>query len=170
MIFITVGTQLPFERMLTYVSQWLEKSGYTGNVVAQVGEESGFESDRMVVYKTLSNNQYYHWFSQAEVIVSHAGMGTILSCLDSRKRGVFLPREFAYSEHRNDHQLDTANAFANQYPSLRFCFDRSAFHAALDACVAQAADSIPVVSGDTASDNALGQRIGAYLGLRSINE
>ena len=74
MIFITVGTQLPFDRMLTYIAQWLEKSGYTGNVVAQVGEESHFESDSMVIYKTLSSDQYYQLFSQAEVVVSHAGM------------------------------------------------------------------------------------------------
>lgn len=170
MIFITVGTQLPFDRMLTYVAQWLEKSGYTGSVVAQVGEESHFESDSMVIYKTLSSDQYYQLFSQAEVVVSHAGMGSILSCLDNQKRGVFLPREFAYSEHRNDHQLDTANAFANQYPSLTFCFDRNAFHAALDACVAQAANGIPIAAFDNTSDNTLGRRIGAYLGLGSVNE
>ena len=44
----------------------------------------------------------------AEMIVSHAGMGTILTALRYRKPILILPRKAGFGEHRNDHQLATA--------------------------------------------------------------
>jgi len=50
-------------------------------------------------------------FSNADLIVSHAGMGTILKCLDVGKPLIIMPRITALGEHRNDHQLATAQQF-----------------------------------------------------------
>lgn len=164
MIFITVGTQLPFDRLLESFAEWRNSRGYSGQVVAQVGEESRFTHPEMQVVKTLSSEEYYHWFCQAQGIVSHAGMGSILSCLDHSKRGVFMPRQYALGEHRNDHQLDTAKAFNGQYPSLAFCSDKQALFTALDGLIDATTEQEPLSQPNQNSE--LGRRIAEYLGLK----
>src|SRR3954468_11112636 len=49
----------------------------------------------------------------ADVIVAHAGMGTILNALELGKPVVVMPRHAALGEHRNDHQIATAERFAD---------------------------------------------------------
>lgn len=164
MIFITVGTQLPFDRLLETFAEWRDTSSYTGEVVAQVGEGSQFTHPDMTIFKTLSSDEYYYWFCQAQGIVSHAGMGSILSCLDHGKRGVFLPRQYVLAEHRNDHQLDTAKAFTGQYPTLAFCSDKQAFFNALDELIKPDAKFQPL--GQQRQNNALGHHIAEHLGLK----
>ena len=45
---------------------------------------------------------------KASLIISHAGMGTILSALQKDKPIIVFPRIAALGEHRNEHQLATA--------------------------------------------------------------
>jgi len=164
MIFITVGTQLPFDRLLEYFEEWRTDVGYSGKVVAQIGEDSHFNSPSIEIFKTLSSEQYYHWFCQAEGIVSHTGMGSILSCLDHDKRGVFLPRQYALGEHRNDHQLDTAQAFSGKYPTLEFCADKAAFFSALNKLIDRRDPQVALVDQESSSE--LGDNIATYLGIK----
>jgi UDP-N-acetylglucosamine transferase subunit ALG13 len=58
---------------------------------------------------TLGPDQFDDRFRDAAIIVSHAGIGTILSAQKHRKPIVVVPRLARYGEHRNDHQLATAN-------------------------------------------------------------
>jgi UDP-N-acetylglucosamine transferase subunit ALG13 len=46
-------------------------------------------------------------FGEADVVVAHAGIGTILKAQQHRKPLVLFPRRAAFGEHRNDHQLAT---------------------------------------------------------------
>ncbi|MGP9799112.1 glycosyltransferase [Halomonas sp. 86] len=162
MIFITVGTQLPFDRLLNYFSEWQIKVGYKGEVVAQIGEDSLFISSNMKLYKKLSMDEYYLWFCRADCIVSHAGIGSVLSCLDHNKKGVFLARKCSLSEHRNDHQLDTVSAFSNQYPALKFCMEKLAFQDGLNELVNEESPQV-IQPNSNASD--LGKKISFYLGF-----
>ena len=45
---------------------------------------------------------------KADLIISHAGMGTIISALVNLKPIIVMPRLLKYKEHRNEHQLATA--------------------------------------------------------------
>ena len=49
---------------------------------------------------------------EADVVVAHAGMGTILSALELGTPVLIMPRRAELGEHRNDHQLATARWFA----------------------------------------------------------
>jgi UDP-N-acetylglucosamine transferase subunit ALG13 len=42
--------------------------------------------------------------SEADLVISHSGVGTALLTLEHRKCPVLLPRRRAYSEHTDDHQ------------------------------------------------------------------
>jgi len=46
----------------------------------------------------------------SELVVSHAGIGTIILCKEYGTPLVILPRRKKYREHMNDHQLEVAEA------------------------------------------------------------
>ena len=52
--------------------------------------------------------EYSRRFEEADLIISHAGMGTILTALIKNKPLLALPRIAPKGEHRNEHQHATA--------------------------------------------------------------
>ena len=106
MIFLTVGTQLPFDRLVRAVDEWA--GAHPGQpVVAQVGR-TGCRPRNMQWSATLSPAEFEVMLRAAEVVVAHAGMGTALAARHHGKRLLVLPRVAALGEQRNDHQLATA--------------------------------------------------------------
>ena len=112
MIFVTVGVQLPFDRLIRAVDDW---AGHHGrhDIVAQAGT-SAFRPRHIDVRQTLVPTEFRRFVEQAELIVAHAGMGSIITALELGKRIVVMPRRAALGEHRNDHQLSTARYMAEQ--------------------------------------------------------
>ena len=112
MIFVTVGVQLPFDRLIRAVDDW---AGHHGrhDIVAQAGT-SAFKPRHIDVRQTLVPTEFRRFVEQAELIVAHAGMGSIITALELGKRIVVMPRRAALGEHRNDHQLSTARYMAEQ--------------------------------------------------------
>ena len=49
---------------------------------------------------------------EARVVVTHAGVGSILLCLTNGRRPVVVPRLKRFSETVDDHQLESARRFA----------------------------------------------------------
>ena len=98
MIFYTVGTQFPFDRLTRLIDDFAGNSKQ--RIVGQIGKSN---------YKP-SNFQY---FNNATLVISHAGMGTILRCLSDMKPIIICPRLAKFGEHRNDHQVDTIERFGN---------------------------------------------------------
>jgi UDP-N-acetylglucosamine transferase subunit ALG13 len=109
-IFVTVGTQLPFDRLIDAVDAWAG-SGGGHDVFAQVGP-----SDRTPKHiqfaPFISPDEHRRRMREADAIVAHAGMGTILSALQLGKPLLVMPRSAALGEHRNEHQSATARRFA----------------------------------------------------------
>lgn len=111
MIFVTVGTDLPFDRLIRVVDEWAGASGRK-DVFAQIGETD--LAPRNIQYsKFLEPPQFVERFSQASTIVAHAGMGTILSALRYQKPIVVMPRRATLGEQRNEHQLATARRLSD---------------------------------------------------------
>jgi exopolysaccharide biosynthesis glucuronosyltransferase PssE len=106
-IFLTVGTQLPFDRLVRAVDEWAGRTGRT-DVVAQTGP-ANYVPVHLSHRPFISPAEFASYAANAELIVSHAGMGTILSALGRGKPIVVMPRLAALGEHRNDHQLATAH-------------------------------------------------------------
>lgn len=109
MIFLTVGTQLPFERLIEAMDQWASENPSV-DVFAQIGETQ-HPVKHMTCCEGLTPDEYQERFNAASVIVSHVGMGTIISGLTKAKPMVLMPRQASLGEHRNDHQLATARKF-----------------------------------------------------------
>jgi len=111
MIFVTVGTQLPFPRLVKAMDSF--SSLINEEVVAQVGPDRSSYSNLKIKYH-LSPKEFDSYFNLARVIVAHAGIGTVLTAKKCRKPLVLVPRRFTLGEHRNDHQLATARELANR--------------------------------------------------------
>lgn len=105
MIFATVGTQLPFDRMIMAIDKWNKKQRLS-DCFAQVGM-GGAAPTSLEFSETLTPSQFANQIAKCKVIVSHAGMGTILTALQLCKPIVIMPRLASLGEHRNDHQLAT---------------------------------------------------------------
>lgn len=110
MIFVTVGGQLPFDRLTRAIDEWAASRGRS-DVFAQTGGGS-YQPRHVRAQATLSPAEFRATMSQAHAVVAHAGMGTILSALELGKPLLVLPRRARYQETRNDHQVETARRFA----------------------------------------------------------
>lgn len=106
MIFVTVGTELPFDRMVRAVDEWAREQGRT-DVFAQIGR-TDWRPSFIPFAEFLEPAEINRWFARASTIVAHAGMGTILSALRYEKPILVMPRRAALGEQRNEHQLATA--------------------------------------------------------------
>jgi UDP-N-acetylglucosamine transferase subunit ALG13 len=106
MIFVTIGTQEPFDRLVKAMDQITPSLNGT-EVHAQVSETK-YDIKSMKSYDFLDPAQYLDLFSRSSLIVSHAGMGTIISAMQSNKPIIILPRLAKLGEHRNEHQTATA--------------------------------------------------------------
>jgi UDP-N-acetylglucosamine transferase subunit ALG13 len=110
-IFVTVGTQLPFDRLITAVDSWAGQDPQT-DIFAQVGE-GGMLPFNLDSQARLTMKEFARQVAEADLLISHAGMGSIITALDLGKPIIILPRLAMHGEHRNDHQLATAGKFAD---------------------------------------------------------
>ena len=112
MIFVTVGTQLPFERMLDSVNKWLAKN-IEVDCIGQVGPtDTTYEYIRS--HKFMSVEEIDKYYSDSDLIIAHAGMGSILTALYNSKPIIIMPRVSEFGEHRNEHQVHTAKVFSGR--------------------------------------------------------
>ena len=108
MIFVTVGTQGSFDRMIEAVDAWAKTRGRK-DVFAQIGP--GAEPQHLQWARDLSPDMFQQRLEEADAVVAHAGMGTILSALSLGKPVLVMPRLARLGEHRNEHQSDTTERF-----------------------------------------------------------
>lgn len=111
-IFLSVGAQMPFDRLVRAVDSWAAKQAHL-NMFAQIGNTVHLPKS-FEFTKFLEPSQFDERICWADGIVAHAGMGTILKSLQYGKPIVVLPRRAAFGETRNDHQIATALKFAEK--------------------------------------------------------
>ena len=126
MIFVTVGAQMPFDRMINAVDNWADN---TTRVIAQIGD-SKLQPQHIEAHRFLTPTEFSGLIRDAEVVVSHAGMGTILSVMTAGRPLILFPRRGSLRETRNDHQVDTAKWFVGK-PGITVAFEERELHEAL---------------------------------------
>ncbi|WP_295891652.1 glycosyltransferase [uncultured Vibrio sp.] len=107
MIFATVGSQMPFDRMMKVIDEWAKET-QRSDIVAQVGNTQA-QFQNLGCHVGFTPSEYQRQIEKAEVVIGHAGMGTILTCLELGKPLLIMAREGVRRETRNDHQIATKN-------------------------------------------------------------
>lgn len=109
MIFLTVGTQFPFDRLVRAVDEALG-NGFTEDIFAQIGDSS-YAPRNFRAVASLDKYEFDDCFHGASGIIGHAGMGTICLALEQSKPLLVLPRRKKFGEVVNDHQVAIARKF-----------------------------------------------------------
>jgi UDP-N-acetylglucosamine transferase subunit ALG13 len=112
MIFVTVGSQEPFDRLIRAVDEWAASRSRT-DVFAQIAS-SDFEPRHIKFTRFIEPAEFNRVMQETRLIVAHAGMGSIISALELGKPIVVMPRRAEFRETRNDHQVATAERFGAQ--------------------------------------------------------
>jgi UDP-N-acetylglucosamine transferase subunit ALG13 len=111
-IFATVGSQEPFDRLVRAVDEWAE-SRARSDVFAQIAGAE-YRPKHIEFTDFMDPEEFNRRIRAASVVVAHAGMGSIISTLELGKPIVVMPRRARFRETRNDHQVATAERFGAQ--------------------------------------------------------
>lgn len=108
MIFVTVGSSpYSFDRMLLNVDNVLRELKVDEKVVFQIGD-SNYRPLHGTCRRFFDFAAMRRHIRSADLIISHAGIGSILLCLTNGKKPVVYPRLKKFREHVDDHQLQIA--------------------------------------------------------------
>ena len=128
-IFLTVGTQAPFDRLVSAVDDWAGENP-SSRITAQIGDTK-YRPRHFEWYRTIEPIVFRKHFETADHLIAHAGMGTIIDALMLGTPLLVLPRLAEHREHRSDHQVGTARRF-QELGKVRAVFDVAELPAALD--------------------------------------
>ncbi len=107
MIFVILGTQ---DKKFNRLIQMILKLDIDEEIVIQSGCSDVF-SDKVKYFKYLDKDSFDDYIKKADLIITHGGVGSIMSALSYRKKVIAVPRLKKYQEHQNDHQLDIVDNF-----------------------------------------------------------
>jgi len=128
-IFLTVGHQTPFDRLVRLVDDWAGEHPDV-EIKAQIGD-GAYEPRNMSWQRWLTPDEFEACIEASSGVVAHAGTGTIIQVLLRRRPLLVLPRRAALGETRNDHQVGTAQHFAEK-GYLTAAFDERALREHLE--------------------------------------
>jgi UDP-N-acetylglucosamine transferase subunit ALG13 len=97
---------MPFDRLIAAMDSWAALHP-DRRVLAQIGD-SRLEFQHVHARGWMTAAEFEHSLRTADLVVSHAGIGTILT---ARRYGIpllVMPRQARLGEHRDDHQQATA--------------------------------------------------------------
>lgn len=115
MIFLTVGTIFPFDRLVRAVDNWVGAHSEF-DVFGQIGNvgEGNYTPKNFAWNRRLKNAEFRERIKNSDFVIGHAGIGSIIETLQLGKQIVILPREKRFNEHVNDHQLQTIRRFSER--------------------------------------------------------
>ena len=111
MILVTLGTQdKPFTRLLEQIEKEIELGHIKEEVVVQAGCTK-FTSKYMKIFDLIPVNEFNDLIKKCDILITHGGVGSILTGLKNNKKIIGVARLKAYGEHTNDHQLQLLESF-----------------------------------------------------------
>lgn len=114
---------MAFDRLIHAVDRWARQTGRT-DVFAQIGE-SDAPPEYIRYAKFLTISEFRQRIAEADLVIAHAGTGSILDALAIGKPILIMPRQAKRMETRNDHQIATAHQFKD-FPGVSIAMDENA--------------------------------------------
>lgn len=127
-VFVTVGTQLPFDRLVKAVDEL--SAWQRWDILAQIGQ-TRYRPRHIRWRDFLDNETAAAWIRDSDLVITHAGMGTILGRLEAGGPMLVMPRKASLGEHRNEHQLASC-ARLGHFPAIRIVNDADDLRKAVD--------------------------------------
>lgn len=107
MILVITGTSpYRFDRLIKEMDS-IAKENHE-EVIIQTGR-IGYKIQNTKQFKFLSNKEFTKLYESARLIVSHSGIGSIITALHHNKPIIIVPRMKKHGENLDDHQLEIAS-------------------------------------------------------------
>lgn len=119
LIFIIVGgvVEFDFSRLIKIVDELcMEGIINAKEIKAQIGH-SKYEPKCYNNYRFVDGEQFHKDIENADVIITHGGVGTLVHALKLKKKVIIFPRLQMYKEHLDNHQLE----ISKMYNHLGYC-------------------------------------------------
>ncbi len=116
MIFVILGTQdKKFTRLLDAIQKKIDegKISKKEKIIVQAGC-TRYKSKNMQIIDYMPLREFEDYVDKADIIICHAGVGTILTALKKGKKIIAAARLKKYGEHVNDHQLQILDNFTDE--------------------------------------------------------
>lgn len=114
MIFVILGSQdKSFIRLLEEIERQIELGVITEKVIVQAGVTK-YSSKNMEILDFIPMNKFKELIKQADIIITHGGVGSILDGLKENKKIIVAPRLKEYKEHVNNHQIQIVEEFEKE--------------------------------------------------------
>jgi beta-1,4-N-acetylglucosaminyltransferase len=110
MIFLAVGTQFPFDRLVRAVDDCLDAGIIEEEIFGQIGNSS-YKPRNFSYTDFLDKKEFDQSLINASGVIGHAGIGIIKTALDNEKPLLVMPRLRIYHEVVHDHQVEIAKKF-----------------------------------------------------------
>ena len=106
MILVMLGTQNnSFHRLLEEVEKNIENGIIQEDVIVQAGYTK-FESKHMQIFDLIPKEKLEELQEKANLIITHGGVGSIISSIEKDKKVIAVPRLHEFGEHVNNHQKE----------------------------------------------------------------
>ena len=111
-VFVTLGTIKPYQfgRLVERVTDILPPHV---DVVWQLGATQASPALPGTVHQHMSSADFRAETRRADVVITHAGVGSVIGLIDSGIFPVVVPRRAAHGEHVDDHQQEIAELVSN---------------------------------------------------------
>ena len=114
MILVMLGTQNnSFHRLLEEIDRLIKCGIIHEKVVVQAGYTK-YSSPYMEIFSLLPQEKLEKYQEEADLIITHGGVGSIISSLRLGKKVIAVPRLHEYGEHVNDHQKQIVESFGKK--------------------------------------------------------
>ena len=111
MIFVTLGTQdKKFPRLLQSIEDSIKKGIIKDKMIVQSGSTE-YKSSVMDIKAFVDRDEFKKYLTEADLIITHGGVGTILESLKNDKKVIGCARLKQYGEHVNNHQVQLLERF-----------------------------------------------------------
>ncbi|MBE5832567.1 MAG: capsular biosynthesis protein CpsG [Butyrivibrio sp.] len=115
-VLVTIGSmsEKKFTRLFKIMDEICEEGIIDGKqVVAQVGFD-GYKSKYYDCFDMTSDENFKRMIDESDLIITHAGTGTVTSSIKRGKKVIVFPRLVEYDEHYDNHQIELAESFSKQ--------------------------------------------------------
>ena len=114
MILVLLGTQNnSFHRLLEEVDKNIENGNIQEKVVVQAGFTK-YKSKNMEIFDMVPQDKFDKLINEADIVITHGGVGSMVSAIKKGKKVIAVPRLKKYGEHVNDHQKEIIETFRKQ--------------------------------------------------------
>ena len=110
MIFLAVGTQFPFDRLVKALDDCLAHGVIDEEIFGQIGETS-YQPRNFKSIAFLEKKEFDRTLMKATKVIGHAGIGVIRTAMENDKPLLVMPRLKKYREVVHDHQVEIARKF-----------------------------------------------------------